>query len=260
MQLETDKFVRRERVDILLVKLGYFESRSLAQKAILSGKVRVGRDHLVHKCGEIWESTTKFNIAEFQTYVSRGAYKLKGILNDVANLPTNFVAVDVGASTGGFTQILLEAGASRIYAIDVGYGQLHYKLRKNPKVICLEKVNARYLESHHVPEMVDVATVDVSFISLTKILPRLNLFLKKNALVFFLIKPQFEAHPSEVGKGGIIKDNQIRLRVRQRIIEFVEKKINWRRIDIRRSPILGTKGNIEYICVYYVRNEINRGN
>jgi 23S rRNA (cytidine1920-2'-O)/16S rRNA (cytidine1409-2'-O)-methyltransferase len=238
----------KQRADLLLVESGLFESRTAAQRAIMAGAVRVGADHVVRNASEKWSEETVFTVAERCPYVGRGAYKLLPALD--AHLPdlSGTTALDVGASTGGFTDLMLQRGAVKVYAVDVGHGQLHLKLREDPRVVCLEKVNARYLSVEQIPEPIDVVTIDVSFISLTKILPPLVPLLKDDAWIFALVKPQFEAQRHEVGKGGVIRDDAVRLRCNQEI-GVAATGLGWSEVDIIPSPITGPKGNQESIWV-----------
>jgi 23S rRNA (cytidine1920-2'-O)/16S rRNA (cytidine1409-2'-O)-methyltransferase len=157
----------------------------------------------------------------------------------------------VGASTGGFTDLMLQTGAARVYTVDSGKGQLHEKLRKNQKVICHEKVNARYLESGFLPEKIDVLTIDVSFISVTRVIPPVDKFLKKNGIAFILVKPQFEAERKNVMKGGVVKSTRIRAECVEKVSVFAEKQVGWRFIESLESPVTGPKGNRELMCVFF---------
>ena len=240
----------KARADKLLAEKGYFESRAKARNAILAGRVRVGKDRVILKSSEEWDPKTVFTINDPFPYVSRGALKLIPALDKYLVLRGGFTALDLGASTGGFTDILIQRGAMKVYAVDVGYGQLHYRLRTHPRVVCLEKVNARYLKNEHIPERVDVLTADLSFISLTKVLPAVDQFLKPNFLSFVLIKPQFEAKRCEVHKGGVVKSVEVIDRVITNICQFTEKNMGWKMLDIIFSPIKGPKGNQEVIGVF----------
>ena len=238
------------RVDKLLVDKGYFESRTLARRSILAGRVRIGEDRVIHKSNEKCSPETLFNVASPHSYVSRGAFKLIPALEKYRPELRDDVALDLGASTGGFTDVLLQRGASRVYAVDVGYGQLHYRLRTDLRVICLEKINARYLSPTHIPELIDILTADLSFISITKVLPTADIFLRSNSWIFILIKPQFEAARCEVGKGGVVKSASVIDRIVRNICCFAEKQLAWKCIDAMPSPLKGPKGNTEYVGVF----------
>lgn len=178
-------------------------------------------------------------------YVSRGGLKLEGVSRQFGITFEGKVAMDVGASTGGFTDYMLKKGARKVYAIDVGYGQLHWSLRKDPRVVVIERTNVRYLKRDQVPEDVDVITVDVSFISLKKVIPVVKNFLKKSGEIIMLVKPQFEVGKNEVEKGGVIRSEEKRRRVLSEMLEFVETQ-GFEVIGSCESPIRGQKGNIEY--------------
>ena len=245
----------RIRADKLLVDKGYFESRTQARHSILAGNVRVGKDRVIQKSNEKWDPETLFTVTQTLPYVSRGALKLIPALDKHAPQLHGAVALDLGASTGGFTEVLLQRGATKVYAVDVGYGQLHYRLRTDPRVVCLEKINARYLANAHIPESIDVLTADLSFISLTKVLPAAHRFLKLNSWVFVLIKPQFEALRREVRKGGVVTSASVIQRITSEICDFADKNLGWKFIDVIASPIKGPKGNIEYVGVFRLGND-----
>jgi 23S rRNA (cytidine1920-2'-O)/16S rRNA (cytidine1409-2'-O)-methyltransferase len=242
------------RADMLLLKQGLCESREDAKKLILAGSVRIGSDRVIKKASETFPEDTVFNVEKPIPYVSRGAYKLIPALDKFLPEMNDMTALDVGASTGGFTDLMLQRGARKVYAVDSGRGQLHAKLRNDERVICHEKVNARHLESDFLPEKVDALTMDVSFISATKILPAVAQFLKKDAWAFILIKPQFEAERQDVGKGGVVRDESIREKCIQKVVEFAENNLSWKLMEILPSPIKGPKGNQEYIAVFKAEN------
>ena len=195
--------VKRERLDILLYKRGLTPSREQARRLIMAAQVLVNGQR-VDKPGTRVPLTATITIKEKPAYVSRGGLKLEAALRAFKVDVRGIVAADIGASTGGFTDCLLQHGATRVYAIDVGYGQLAWRLRQDPRVVVMERVNARYLRA--LPEPVDLATVDVSFISLKLVLPAARQLLKPNGQIIALIKPQFEAGRKQVGKGGVVKD------------------------------------------------------
>ncbi len=238
-----------ERVDVILLEQGISDSLDASKKLIMAGLVRIGSDRLVKNSSEKFPLDTEFNIEKTSPYVSRGAYKLKIALDKYLPKLSGMTAMDIGASTGGFTDIMLQYGAEKVYAVDVGYGQLHLKLRNNSKVINLEKINARTIYEQKIVPPVDIITMDVSFISVLKILPDANMLLKAKGWGFILIKPQFEAEKSEVGKGGVVRDQNVRDKCIKKVRTFVQDSLNWNKTEILTSPIKGPKGNIEYILV-----------
>ena len=243
----------KKRVDILLLEKGLCESREKAQRLILAGKVRIGADHLILKSSEKYLEETKFNIDPGVQYVSRGAYKLLPALDKYLPDLSGMIAADIGASTGGFTDLMLQHGVSKVYCIDSGRGQLHGKLRSDPKVLCHEKTNARYLNEDFFEEKLDVVTMDVSFISVTLLLAPISACMKQDATAFILIKPQFEAEKSEVGKGGVVRDSQIHDKVIEKVVSFAEAECNMKTLEVIPSPIKGPKGNQEFIAVFRIR-------
>jgi 23S rRNA (cytidine1920-2'-O)/16S rRNA (cytidine1409-2'-O)-methyltransferase len=236
--------VRKERLDTLLVERGLANSRQQAQRLIMAGQVVVG-DQVVDKPGTRVLTSAPLKVQGRLPYVSRGGYKLAAALDAFHMDVRGWIVVDVGASTGGFTDCLLQRGAGRVYAIDVGYGQLAWKLRKDPRVVVMDRTNARYLES--LPEPVDLATVDVSFISLTLILPTVTGWLRPGGQIVALIKPQFEAGRSQVGKGGVVRDPAVHWEVLKETIAWAES----RQLGLQgliRSPITGPAGNVEFLA------------
>lgn len=232
------------RVDQLLVERGLAESRSLAQRLVMAGQVRAGGE-LVHKPSETVASDVVLEIEGGPRYVSRAGEKLEASLDAFRISPEGRICADVGSSTGGFTDCLLQHGAQRVYAIDVGKGQLHWKLRQDDRVAILEGTNARYLDE--LPEAVSLITVDVSFISALRILPQAAQWLNAQGEVIVLVKPQFEAGPEKVGKGGIVKD----LAVHKEVLEKVTQgalELELHAHGLIRSPVRGAKGNQEYLA------------
>lgn len=240
----------KERADILLVKQGLCESRTQAQKLILAGEVRTGPDAVVGKAGDLFPDDTVFTVTAPCPYVSRGAYKLLAALDAFQPPLDGMVALDVGASTGGFTDLMLQRGARRVYALDVGHGQLHFKLRQDSRVVNLEKINARKLDATLIPEPVDILTADVSFISLKLALPEPARFLKPGGWAFVLVKPQFEAGRAEIGKGGVVRDDAVRQRCVEEIARFAETVLGWKPLGVIPSPIKGPAGNQEFIAAF----------
>jgi len=236
----------KKRLDQYLVEIGLFESRSKAQSAIMAGKILVN-EHKIEKCGALVDDKSIIRIlGKKEKFVSRGGLKLEKALTEFKINPKNKICADIGASTGGFTDCLLQYGAEKIYAVDVGYGQLDYKIRTDKKVVVKEKTNARYLTEEDIPEKLDLVVIDVSFISLTKILPAVIQILKESGEVVALIKPQFEAGKEFVEKGGIVKDEEVRQQILQKIIKE-SKNIGFKPIAFCDSPILGADGNKEFL-------------
>jgi 23S rRNA (cytidine1920-2'-O)/16S rRNA (cytidine1409-2'-O)-methyltransferase len=240
--------VPKERLDIVLVERGLAESRVRAQALILGGQVVVN-DQRVDKPGTRIEVDAAIRLKdEVMPYVSRGGLKLEAALNQFAVDVNGLVCADIGASTGGFTDCLLQRGAARVHAIDVGYGQLHEKLRKDSRVRSRERVNARYLTETDVPEMVSVAVVDVSFISLLLVLPSLLRFLSPGGVLVALVKPQFEVGPEGIGKGGVVRDESLRREAIERVCRHVAEQ-QLVVVGVVDSPIAGPAGNVEALLV-----------
>lgn len=235
-----------------MVEQGLCESRTIAQRLIMAGEARLGPDTLVRKPGQMLPDDTEIILTSLPKYVSRGAYKLLAALEEYKPDLTGVVAMDLGASTGGFTDLLLQNGAAKVYAVDVGYGQLHDKLRRDSRVISLERTNAKDLTEEIIPEPIDILVGDVSFISLTKVLAPAARFLRGGAKVFVLVKPQFEAERSEICSGGVVRDEAVRLRCVQQIIDFAQAELGWHSDGFVPSPIKGPKGNQEYIAAFTV--------
>jgi 23S rRNA (cytidine1920-2'-O)/16S rRNA (cytidine1409-2'-O)-methyltransferase len=243
----------RMRLDILLVERGLAESRQRAVALILAGKVKVDGCQ-ASKAGQRVSAEAKVElVAQNQTYVSRGGFKLASALDSFSLQVTNLVAMDVGASTGGFTDCLLQRGAKKVYAIDVGYGQLAWPLRQDPRVMILERCNVRYLTSEQVSELVDLAVIDTSFISLTKVIPKVLEFVKRGGKLLALIKPQFEVGRGQVGKGGVVRDPELHKQVVRDIERFCESQGMEVR-GVKESSLLGPKGNREFF-VYGVKSD-----
>jgi len=236
----------KERLDKLLLDRGLAPSRERARALIMQGKVTVN-GHPVTKAGELvgLEAVVELK-GEDMPYVSRGGFKLEAAIRHFGISLKDKVAMDVGASTGGFTDVMLQHGALRVYCIDVGYGQLAWKLRQEPRVILLERTNIRHLEKDRIPEPVDIATMDVSFISLSLVVPKIVEFLGDGSEIVALIKPQFEVGKGEVGKGGIVRDPLKRQAAVERVKAHFQS-CGLRTVGIIESPILGQKGNVEYL-------------
>ena len=235
----------KKRLDLVVIEKGLVHSRQRAQALIMAGKVLVN-NHIVDKSGTLVFPDDDIVLqGEDHPYVSRGGLKLEKALHTLGININGFVCLDVGASTGGFTDCLLQHGAGRVYAVDVGYGQLAWKLRQNPRVVVIERMNIRHMQLETLPQLVDLVTIDVSFISLKKVVPEILKFMKKSAGILALIKPQFEVGKKNVGKGGVVRDPVLHTQVIENLSEFFVKKhlfSEW----VIPSPILGPKGNREF--------------
>lgn len=236
----------RERLDVILYNRGLFESREKAKAAVMAGLVYVNGERC-EKPGLSYDPGCEIEIkGKPVPYVSRGGLKLEKAITEFGINLEGAVCVDVGASTGGFTDVMLKNGAAKVYAVDVGYGQLAWELRNDPRVVCMERTNFRYVTAEHIKELIDFGSADVSFISLRLILPPLKALLKPDGKVVCLIKPQFEAGRSKVGKKGVVKDPRVHEEVINDIINtatgmgFSVSGLTW-------SPITGPEGNIEYL-------------
>jgi len=237
---------KKTRLDVLLVERGLMESRQKAQTTIMSGLVFV-KGQRVDKPGTAVDNEAEIEIrGNILKYVSRGGLKLEKAMATFPVALEGAVCADIGASTGGFTDCMLQNGASKVYAVDVGYGQLAWKLREDPRVVCMERTNARYLTHEQVPDELDFASVDVSFISLKLILPALCGLLKDGGHVACLVKPQFEAGKEKVGKKGVVRDPAVHLEVLENFLDHA-KESGFTVLGITYSPIRGPEGNIEYL-------------
>jgi 23S rRNA (cytidine1920-2'-O)/16S rRNA (cytidine1409-2'-O)-methyltransferase len=237
--------IKKERLDKLLFDRGLIESREKAKALILEGSVSVN-GIVVDKAGAQVRPDDVIALAAKMPYVSRGGLKLEHALKEFDVDVRGRAAMDVGASTGGFTDCLLQNGIERVYAIDVGYGQIDLKLRNDKRVTVLEKTNIRHLERSAIQDDIDIATIDVSFISLIKVIPKVIEFLKSGGKIIALIKPQFEAGRKEVGKGGVVRDDNIRKQVVDNVKMEVEK-MGLKVLGTTTSPIKGPKGNVEFL-------------
>jgi len=240
--------IKKARIDQTLVERGFFESRERAQRAIMAGEVRVG-DRVFAKAAELVAVDAPISVSQPPQFASRGALKLEGALNFFSVDVQGKVALDIGASTGGFTDCLLQRGAAKVFAVDVGHGQLAWKLRNDPRVVVMEKLNARFLSREQIPQLVDLCVIDVSFISLTLILPRAFELITPDGMVLALIKPQFELEREDVGRGGIVREPELHQKAQQKIANFVEAA-NYRVVGVVPSTITGADGNQEFfICI-----------
>jgi 23S rRNA (cytidine1920-2'-O)/16S rRNA (cytidine1409-2'-O)-methyltransferase len=239
---------KRARIDQTLVERGFFASRGRAQRAIMAGEVRVG-DRVFAKAAELIEIDAPISIVQPPQFASRGALKLGGALDFFGVEVKGKIALDIGSSTGGFTDCLLQRGAAKLFAVDVGHGQLAWKLRNDPRVTVMEKVNARFLSREDISEVADLCVIDVSFISLTLILPRAFELIAPEGIILALIKPQFELQRKDVGRGGIVREPALHEKAQQEIVKFVEEA-NYHVVGLVPSTITGTDGNQEFfICI-----------
>jgi len=238
---------KKQRIDLLLVERGLVSGGTEAQRLIMADQVTVDGAK-VSKPGMQVPIDASIVVAERLPYVSRGGFKLAAALDAFGVSVEGLIAADVGASTGGFTDCLLQRGAKKVYAIDVGYGQLAWALRQDPRVVVLERTNARYLE--RLPEPIHLATIDVSFISLTLILPRVREWLVQGGLIISLIKPQFEAGRAQVGKGGVVRDPNVHREVLRSILtRAIENDLHPH--GLIRSPLTGPAGNVEFLALLH---------
>tara|TARA_R110002096_G_scaffold95295_2_gene213790 strand:+ start:1370 stop:2116 length:747 start_codon:yes stop_codon:yes gene_type:complete len=235
------------RADVALVDRGLVETRAKAQALIMAGVVFSGEAKIIKAGQQIKEDQALEVRGKDHNWVSRGGLKLEKGLKEFKVDPSGFVAIDVGASTGGFTDVLLQGGAAHVFAVDVGRGQLAWKLRNDERVTVLEKTNARHLSDAEIPTSVDIVVCDASFISLKTVLPAAMKFIKKNGYLIALIKPQFEVGKGNVGKGGVVRDAALHQAVCDDIEAWLNDMPNWRACGITESPIKGPEGNIEFL-------------
>ena len=242
--------IKKKRLDILVLEKGLAKSRQKSRSLIMAGCILVD-DHPVDKPGTmVAETAIIVNRGTDLPFVSRGGLKLEQAISSLDLDVTGYVCLDVGASTGGFTDCLLQHGASRVYAIDVGYGQLDWKLRQDPRVIVIERTNIRYVTEELLPEPFDLISIDVSFISLKIVVPVVKKFLKQNGKMLALIKPQFEVGKGQVGKGGVVKDPALHESVITELSAFFSD-LGFMVGPVVPSPVLGAKGNKEFIMYLY---------
>lgn len=237
----------KKRVDVALVERGLAPSREKAQALVMSGVVYIAENKVTKASLTVTDDDELIVRQTGSGYVSRGALKLEKGLKVFGVDPTGIVAMDLGASTGGFTDVLLQNGAAHVYAIDVGYGQLDWKLRNDTRVTVMERTNARYLTAQDVPLGPTLGVMDVSFISITKILPAAAAIMGENGAFISLIKPQFEAGRDRVGKKGVVRDAQVHKDVITEILNFIEQDMGWAAQALSFSPITGPEGNIEFL-------------
>ena len=242
----------KKRLDIMMVEQGLAPSREKAKAYIMAGEVYVNGQK-EDKAGSMFAETAKLEVrGKTLPYVSRGGLKLEKAMKNFGVTLNDKVCMDVGASTGGFTDCMLQNGAVKVYSIDVGYGQLDWKLRNDPRVVCMEKTNIRYVKPEDIADRLDFASVDVSFISLTKVLGPARELLNDNGEMVCLIKPQFEAGREKVGKKGVVRDKAVHEEVIHKVIDYAVE-IGFHILNLEYSPIKGPEGNIEYLV--YIRKE-----
>lgn len=246
---------KKERLDVLLVKRGFAESREKAKAIIMTGNVFV-KEQREDKAGSTFDEDVEIEVKGTpMKYVSRGGYKLEKAM-ELWQVPLeDRVCMDVGSSTGGFTDCMLQNGAAKVYAIDVGTNQLAWKLRQDERVVSMEKTNIRYVTHEDVPDNIGFSSIDVAFISLTKVLVPVRNLLADNGRVVCLIKPQFEAGKDKVGKKGVVRDKKVHLEVVQNVMIYA-MAIGFKVLELNFSPIKGPEGNIEYLL--YIEKDTNR--
>ena len=237
----------KKRLDVLLVEQGYADSRTKAQAIIMSGQVYVDGQK-ADKPGTSYEESVQLEVRGAACpYVSRGGLKLEKALRDFGVDPKGYVCSDSGASTGGFTDCLLQQGAKKVFAIDVGYGQLDWKIRSDPRVVVMERTNVRYVTPEQLGEQLDLSVIDVSFISLKIVLPVIKTFLKSTGQVLCLIKPQFEAGKDKVGKKGVVREPETHIQVLDDFVALA-KELEFTILGLTFSPVKGPEGNIEFLA------------
>lgn len=245
----------KQRIDKILINKGLIDTRTKAQKIIKSSGVEVNGE-IIKDPSKMIEETSDVKILKNYEYVSQGGYKLEGLLKTGIVDVKNKICFDVGSSTGGFTDCLLKFGAEKVYCCDVGKGLLHEKLRNDPRIILFEGVNFRYFVElgykEKIKDKIDIFTVDVSFISLEKILPVIKNIANYSHIAIALVKPQFELEPKYVKK-GIVKEEKYRLQAVEKIINFAENKLEYKKIFVQQSKVKGKEGNIEYFCIFQFR-------
>jgi 23S rRNA (cytidine1920-2'-O)/16S rRNA (cytidine1409-2'-O)-methyltransferase len=243
----------KKRLDVFMVEQGLAPSRQRAQALIMAGKVLVDAQRIEKPGVQVSGNAIITVKDEDEAYVSRGGFKLEGALRELHMDVQGLTCLDVGASTGGFTDCLLKHGARRVYAVDVGYGQLAWSLRRDPRVIVIERTNIRYMTADRIPEKIDLATIDTSFISLKIVVPQVRGFMHPDGRILALIKPQFEVGKGKVGKGGVVKDAGQRAEVIRELTDFFTEQ-GFACGPVVPSPILGPKGNQEFIILLSMDN------
>jgi len=237
----------KQRLDLMIVERGLVDSREKGRRLILAGLVFVN-GHPATKPGISYKDDIDIKLKETARFVSRGGDKFLGAFKAFDLDVKDSICMDVGSSTGGFTDCMLQHGAKKVYAVDVGTAQLHYKLRIDDRVVVMEKTNARYFDETSLPEKVDFISIDVSFISLKKILPAVVKLMKPDAQMVSLIKPQFEVGRDKIEKGGVVRNHDFRLEVVDDIIAFGEAECGLKKLGVETSPLKGPKGNVEFLA------------
>lgn len=241
----------KTRLDQLLVQRELADSREQAQRLIRAGMVRVG-EQVAAKPGHQYKDDAEISVKEKEKYVSRGGLKIEGAHKEFGFDLEGAVCLDIGSSTGGFTDFMLQYGAAKVYAVDCGTNQLHYRLRKDPRVVVMENTNARHLTEEDIPEKADFCSIDTSFISLTNILPPLKQLIRPGGHIISLIKPQFEAGKDQVGKGGVVRDPAVHEEVIEKVRTFGTEELGFHWLGLCTSPIKGPAGNIEFLAYWQV--------
>lgn len=246
---------KKIRLDQLVIERGFFFTRTQAQAAILAGEIYT-EDNLLSKPGHLVDREISLSLKSRRSrFVGRGGFKMEGALKDFQLNVQGWTCLDIGSSTGGFTDCMLQQGAGKVWCVDVGKGQMHYRLRRHPQVRVMESVNARYLKPEAVGGPFDLAVIDVSFISVTRILPAIAPLIKpRSGRLLALIKPQFELGPADIGKGGIVKNDQARKRAVHRVVEHLEAS-GLTKLGLQRSCLTGADGNIEYFLLAKRHND-----
>ena len=248
LSLAFEAMPRGTRLDQALVQRGHFATRQQAQTAIMAGEVEINGRRAA-KPSDLVREETQISVATRNRFVGRGGIKLEGALTHFGISSADKVALDIGASTGGFTDCLLQNGARKVFAVDVGHGQLAWKIRQDPRVIVLEKINARHLSRAQIPEPIDLCVIDVSFISVTLILPNAFELLTPNGVILALIKPQFELAREDVGRGGIVREPALHERAQRKVSDFA-RQMGANVIGLAPSIIAGADGNREFfLCL-----------
>lgn len=242
--------MKKIRADLLLCERGHFETPDEAARFIMAGKVRLNADMILRKPSELIDPEVPLLVDSALEYVSRGAFKLIDALEQYQKDLTGKTALDIGASTGGFTDVLLRHNAEKVYATDVGKGLLHGKLRNDPRVVVREGINIKNLTKEQIPDGIDIVTADISFISVTRAIPPADALMKPGAMAFLLIKPQFEAPKQDVPPGGVVTDENVRMAAVEKVKNFVSEQTDWTCLNVLPSPIKGPKGNQEYVAVF----------
>lgn len=254
----------KERLDVMMAERGLAESREQAQRLIMAGLVTVDGERS-EKPGRRYDAGSSIELGKAARFVGRGGEKLEGAFQAFGLTVDGMICLDVGASTGGFTDCLLQHGAAKVFSVDVGKGQLHWKLRKDPRVTVMDKVNARYMRRADFPDPIRFACVDVAFISLTKVLPAVIQVLAPESQAITLIKPQFEVERGQVGKGGVVRDSRLREASVEKVRAFGVDELGLDWLGMCESPIRGPAGNVEFLAWWRkgqeccVREEIGRG-